>query len=105
MNDLEITRLCAEAMGFSPLIAIATDKSTVIENLAIGQYWYCPLHNDAQAMALVKKLKLSIESYEEEGADCYVYSDTDPRVQAFNIDLNRAIVECVAKMQAGKNER
>jgi len=57
---------------------------------------YDPLHDDAQAMALVKKLRLSVE-YQgvPSGFNWHVMS----AMVSSSADLNRAIVECVAKMQ------
>ena len=85
MTDLEMTRLCAEAMPeWHP------DSAD-------------PLHDDAQAMALVKKFHLYIDGLLTHdwtvaltrGAFSY---------EALHKDLNRAIVEVIAKMQAGKQE-
>ena len=61
-----------------------------------------PLEDDAAAMALVKRLGLMLtkdivpEEWRVEAADFIV---------AKNPDLNRAIVECVAKMQSLPQER
>jgi hypothetical protein len=94
MDDLTATRLCAEAMGLREeamlLAAFATDTT-------VG--WkpkYDPLHDDAQAMALVKRFSPDIEApyigqpnwmvVHENGGGC------DP-------DLNRAIVMCVATIR------
>ena len=109
MTDLEITRLCAEAMGYTVEIASRPKLKRHLKPLpkavwGIGKYdrlLYDPLHDDAQAMALVKKLGLDIQQF---------YWD-DPLVskhdaqgellgEARNADLNSAICECVAKMQA-----
>ena len=60
---------------------------------------YDPLHDDAQAMALVKKFDLVCgrdiappSSYFAESQMVCTYSD----------DVNRAICECVAEMQLAK---
>ena len=96
-DDLEITKLCAEAMGIKGWLTgddpmVTNDRGEFIEP-------YDPLHDDAQAMALVKKFGLDLirhkpisqwSSYFGNG----VFSQAD--------DLNRAICECVAKMQKGK---
>ena len=78
MTDLEMTRLCAEAMGFKPVST--TTGETAVLCAAMGglkhDFYFDPLHNDAQLMALVKKFPI--------------------------LDLNRAMVERVAKMQAAK---
>ena len=108
LSDLEMTKLCAEAMGYSLLVAIPTVENTHV-GYTLPQYAYCPLHDDAQAMALVKKFHLEL-FYENEHpvnpwmcvvkhhAEIYSYSE-----MANNIDLNRAIVECVAKMEQAKH--
>jgi len=105
MSDLEMTKLCAEAMGIEVRSPMTSGGSswTVSTDGDRSAYMYDPLHNDAQTMALVKKLGLDIQNY---------YWD-DPLVskhdahgklcgEARNADLNRAIVECVAKMQGAK---
>ncbi len=64
---------------------------------------YDPLHDDAQAMALVKRFKLkssfnaygnwwSVQAYDAEGKRTGMEADPD---------LNRAICKCVAQLQAG----
>lgn len=98
MSDLEMTKACAEAIG------LESDQTTE-ERERIG-YWltdgrlYDPFTFDAQAMALVKKLKLEIFlSTKDEG--WYVMSNKvvdGAEIVATNHDLNRAIVECVAKL-------
>lgn len=102
MTDLEITRLCAEEMG------ITLDEDMLSDGLL--EYWgsegssrsYNPLHDDAQAMALVKKFLLSVGF---DGGWACVKNDGRGMLQsgAYHYpDLNRAICECVAKMQASK---
>ena len=116
MSDTEITRLCAEAMGLD----VADDAEPV-------HYWqgrnpaslhrYDPLHDDAQAMALVKRFDMVIERNgggragepgmrelwaatlfvarpKVKGADTFVVRNAP--------DLNRAICECVAKLEEAK---
>ena len=69
ITDLEITKLCAEAMGYR------------------NSSHYNPLHNDAQAMALVKKLGVAIYIGDEDWwADLPEVAE-----RIFNKDLNRAI--------------
>ena len=97
MTDLEMTRLCAEAMG--------DDAWTDINGR-----WYCrvrgqetiftPLTDDAQAMALVKKLGMHIHNDSETWWAMDGSGEYDSRDYT---DLNRAICECVAKMQEAKN--
>ena len=95
MTDLEMTKLCAEAMGM--------DEAFVAE-----MYWrispdrYDPLHYDSQTMALIKKIGINCMTapfknwvVRPQGSE---YS-----MSVHGSDLNRAVVECVAKMQAEKN--
>jgi hypothetical protein len=84
MTDLEMTKLCAEAMGVDE-VEVGSGRS----------YW--PLTEDAQAMALVKKFMLN---------HLFRYRDNSGEfLEAVRYtDLNRAIVECVAKMQSAATE-
>ena len=104
MTDLEITKLCAEATGYKNISGPQAKRSLVVFN-GIHHMVFDPLHDDAQAMQLVKKFGLNITHY---------YWD-DPVVEkidahhkevasAKNADLNRAICECVAKMQQAKQK-
>ena len=101
MTDLEITRLCAEAMGVTYEVHPIRGK--------ILRYWFMdgnterefnPLYNDAQAMALVKQMQLFIMP-EHEGLNWAVSDKSDHEI-VNDDDLNRAICECVAKMQTAK---
>jgi hypothetical protein len=102
MNDLEMTRLCAEAMG----LRIVDDFSDCHPSVSgveieisprIASTRYDPLHNDAQAMALAKRFKLNIGQLSD-GKFCKVFV-MEPYAEGESTDLNRAICECVAKMQ------
>ena len=69
---------------------------------------YDPLHDDAQAMALVKKMELSVyrtfsmHSGEWRGWGVESKMFVPCLSRADNADLNRAICECVAKMMQAK---
>lgn len=104
MTDLEITRLCAEAMGYPE--AVHYDPHTpppvapaILVGYRHGYEVYEPLADDAQAMALVKKFDLNIQP-DHEGWCASDY--TGDKFEARNSDLNRAICECVAKMRMKK---
>ena len=90
MTDLEMTKLCAEAMEFVPP-----------QRSVAGLPWN-PLVHDAQAMALVKKFKLRIGQPHPETEKWFVWARRSSRFRASSESLNRAIVECVAKIQAAK---
>lgn len=110
LSDEEIKWLCAEAMG----INAQENDDGVIRYLESGiQYRkYIPLQDDAQAMALVKKFGLMIfkpsnkwqvviaEQWNKSGPGISVADPFDVCGESEN--LNRAICECVAKMQKAK---
>ena len=111
MTDLEITKLCAEAMGCTETLDTVWGSSVknpvphVLYRLD-GQWRnYDPLHDDSQALALVLQLRLSIRN-EPPVMDWIVmdlHGDKDTSCfSAQNLILNRAICECVAKMQEAK---
>ena len=106
MTDLEITKLCAEAMGYNTEVA-----GEWLLMWAEDGRPFSPLTDDAQAMALVKKFGLLIVQDDSGAWDVtkmHLCSDGIPPPYkatyktAFSIDLNHAICECVAKMQAAK---
>ena len=104
MTDLEMTRLCAEAMGWHPHAISDKCYHNESEHRSMLTSDYDPLHDDAQVMALVKKMKVSIYApYKEEEWECGVEEENMTLHGSLNNDLNRAIVECVAKMQQAKN--
>ena len=109
MTDLEMIKKCAEKMVeahvYRDVSFYDPDTPSIVYADGTGAD-YDPLHDDAQAMALVKKFSLIIEPTDVVDG---IGSATDWWVQAWindevrwkgveNKDLNRAIVECVAKM-------
>ena len=92
MNDLDITRLCAEAMGLTVVMQLGEWRFPRTQS---EHSLYDPLHDDAQAMALVKRFAKVI--VRRKGGDWSVNLDC-----ARASDLNRAICECVARMQQAK---
>ena len=113
MNDLEITKLCAEA---SELRYKERDGSVVVYSHekflpgegGSGEFIECfnkydPLHDDAQAMALVKKFFLKVYFFGNDKSAEWICCEHDSSSSwRASPDLNRAICECVAKMQAAK---
>lgn len=108
MTDLEMTRLCAEAMGlenYSPYSYADSPalyrQETVDPEGAVS--FYDPLHDDAQAMALlfylVQKGVVTVSSF---GFKFRLDVDENPfichKIESLEI-LRRAMVECVARMQ------
>ena len=121
MTDLEITKLCAEAMGMRSFqwfpsgdypdqngtYEISGNEIMRLEGNPLGgynRYAYDPLHDDAQAMALAKRFHIDTSSFLNlDGRwvwQCRHDKDvawTDP-----HHDLNRVVCECVAEMQKDK---
>ena len=93
MTDLEITRLCAEAMEFVP------------PQTTIGGVPWNPLVFDAQAMALVKKMRLDIEAPLEKAPYKKWSASYGVQHRIVGPDLNRAICECVAKMELARRQK
>lgn len=87
LSELEMTRLCAMAM----FDALEWEQRL---------FDYNPLTDDAQAMALAKRFYLNMWSTGPEDKRWRVMFMDGP--DAWAADLNRAICECVAKMQAAK---
>lgn len=103
MDDLEMTKLCAEAMGLEVSQLLNTGICIFAnEDKSGGPVFYRPLKNDAQAMALVKKCGLEI--WMRPRPNCWNVApfDYDSEIRAESDNLNHAIVECVAKMQKQK---
>jgi hypothetical protein len=105
MTDLEATRLCAKAIGgrydthpdgigrFIPSTAHPAQNIFAFDR-------YDPLHDDTQAMALVKRFRINVD---REGDDPWVVAIHNSGNLYFHedADLNRAIVMCVATIREG----
>ena len=110
MKDIEITRLCAAAMGYtamppaSPADLVLCVK--IPKHPMVPEYpeRYDPLYDDAQAMALIKEL-VKIQGAHIDSIDgkewCVVIGGygTDDAT-----NLNRAICDCVARMMQAKKK-
>src|SRR5690349_8056968 len=103
MTDLEMVKLCADAMGIK-VIKFSRNDPSCTYRLEDGKNYYPP-HDDAQAMALVKKFRLLIAPGVEQGKDIWSSQGDLEDSYAESESLNRAIVECVAKMQAAKERK
>lgn len=110
MTDLEMTKLCAVAMGWRP--AGTRKDFDIVKAIPVEQfpgaphYQYAPLKDDSSAMALVKKFGLVIEPDGDWGVSWINTSRVSGLKSVtvrFAADLNRAICECVAKMQEQKD--
>ena len=105
LTDLEITRLCAQAMGIAAVHYQDSDNDCLIlPNFrdTVEGFKYDPLQDDAQCMALVKRLEMRIQEPECKGSKDRRWRVTvwEPHKQVTqDNDLNRAICLCVARMQ------
>lgn len=97
--DVELTRLCAEAMGL-----MWDDERQCVER-EDGSFWlYSPLTDDKQAMQMVKRFGLVCDP-QHDGQDFAsdpgweVWHPSLGEYLAISPDLNRAIVECVANLR------
>ena len=95
MTDLELTKACAEKMGFDYAIERSRFGIDAVYLRLEGEngyyHLYEPIHNDAQMVAIVKKFGIKLEKFDGSGrwlAGAY----------SWNTDLNRAVCECVAKL-------
>ncbi len=101
MDELTITRLCAEAMGYAeyPPEKWWTDDDRAdlnIKDHAGLPVVYRPLHDDAQCMVLGKKFPELLEQSAIEAANHF------RRSESFN--LNSDLCRRVARMQSAKGK-
>jgi len=103
MTDLEMTTLCAESLGLtyevlSNVVCINDPANSVIWN---------PLHDNAQAMALLTQFKLVIEP-DGDWAATWINRSRKKGLRTVAVrhatTLNRAIVECVVEMQLQREQ-
>jgi len=95
MTDSDMVIACAQSMG---LTVWRRQGSSMLDCTEDGtgrcMFIYNPLTNDMQAMALVKKFRLRLNPDGDYWWACLEYEEFGVRAK----DLNRAIVERVAKM-------
>jgi len=110
MTDMELTKRCAETMEPQPTLpgsskiwgCATTFKNGEVKRTSWVRSTYDPLHDDAQAMALVKRGFIST-IIKIGGTGFYVVSAPYAEGNvAHDADLSRAICLCVARMQKGK---
>ncbi len=106
MTDAELIRACAEAMGISlpeddPVSLAFTGGKT---RTSRGWEKYDPLHDDAQAMALVKAHSMLIERDGGQGnwRACVFNTVKAGWIDTEDADLNRAICLCVSRLAKGR---
>ena len=94
MTDLEITKLCAAAMGLAVVEQLGQWR---FPNTQHEDSLYDPLHDKAQALELVERFRLMLQPLPSAWA---VTEHKHPPVWSEDTDLLRAICECVAKLEA-----
>lgn len=107
MSDIEKVKACAEAMGYGVTRSESGELCTLGDALACWgspelddehrSFAYNPLHDDAQAMALVKRFHLNI-GQTTQGVKVFTTPLKGGFHEADSPDLNRAIVECVSSI-------
>ena len=103
MTDIEINKLCAEAMGWRKHKLSAITMYNEESGASMPRAAWNPLHDDAQAMTLYKKFPMNIQHAALSSADNWVVESIEISEDNFcawvaDKSLNRAICECVAKM-------
>jgi len=103
MTDLELIKKCADRMGLDVvLVSHKTDDHGKQGSYVSHAGEYDPLHDDAQAMELVKKFKVCLvyaEDEEHEIGPIWQADIDDEKYLTTSDNLNRAICECVAKLE------
>ena len=106
MTDLELTKLCAEAVGADVFESEVPEYSgrlwIKVNDFMRKVHPYDPLHDDGQAMALVKKFHVWVGGWLN---DDMVSVSMDGKYLSAANTLNRAIVECVAKMTVANMQK
>lgn len=108
MTDLEIVRRCAERMELDVVYTkdhimgagfyYEVFSGTTPQGNVMGLSHYDPLHDDAQAMGLLKHFNLMVSGQiEGEPCDWRVWGNGH-RETYIDANLNRAICKCVAKI-------
>ena len=91
MTDLEIIKLCAEAMKYKPFLT--SDGLDIIYRKDGKEIWYHPIEDDAQAMALLRRFPGTVLVALLANAE-----------QSLGGNVLRTICECVAQMQLAKKK-
>ena len=108
MTDLEITKLCAVAMGYRERTDMTCGPSfiMVFSQADSDTFLYDPLHDDAQMVALVKKLFIGILVDGPEGrSEDWTWTARIGDCITHGHDLNRAVCTCAAQMWLAKEAK
>lgn len=107
-EESRMVRLCADAMGIKPP---ESGVRSVNYEYALSHMGFNPLKYAEQAFFMVNKFELHIHPPVPGGSrEWWVHTNEHhegreaPKYGGSSKDLNRAIVECVAKMQKGSSQ-
>lgn len=107
MTDIEMTRLCAQALVYTIITERQASKeldydATILVKQILEPY--CPLTNKAQAFDLIEKFHIVIIPglRTPKGRAPWHAEIKSPDWEAYDDDLKRAVVLSVAKMQKDK---
>lgn len=100
-DDLALAKACAERMG------LRYDGGDFTDGSIYADYGvYDPLHDDTQAMALVKRFRLDILDMRGAWSARFSHDDDGEKwSMAEDANLNRAICLCVASIPTPGEER
>lgn len=105
LTDLEMTKLCADAVGVPVFLwTMRNHEHNGYTTPDRNGKTYNPLEDDAQAMALVKKLHLTLTP-EDTGDGVWLwFAEWPDESGGCDGNMNRAIVECVAYKQSAAHD-
>lgn len=107
LTDTEIVAACARAIGVQPHPMWNAAKWPTPDFFGTHGV-FNPLQDDAQAMALVKKLRLFIGDNHDVNAYKWLVFPAAlvgiKHIEALDTDLNRAICLCAARVQIEKEK-
>ena len=109
MTDLEKTKRCAKAIGYTIEHELG-DEGIDGRWIVCNGEWYRPLHDDAQCMVLEDYLIERGYLHYEDGNHVFYTWPLETSEFTFSADFKdkagrrRAIVECVANVQAAQSD-
>jgi len=112
MTDIDLTKACADAIDLDYierdhelLYRVGTERDARTKE-AIYRAGYDPLHDDAQAMSLLKRFNLMVNWNSPTAVWCMPMDVQKYGYKSDSADyseLNRAICECVAQLARPNN--
>mgnify|MGYP001580823636 CR=1 FL=1 len=114
MTDLEITKLCAEAMGYTDITEIEFPNDPKRYVAALDSHGrgllFNPFEDDAQVMGMVKRFGLALwgndhgtQAWKWHAEEQLFPDDQRPAI-GHGETANRAVCECVAEIQQANSD-